>query len=286
VTLARIGFVGLGSQGGPMARRIIDAGYPTTVWARRAETLEPFGDARVVPSLVELGATSDILCICVIDDAGVDEVLRGPDGALAGMVDGGVVTVHSTVHPSTCVRLQQDFPDLCVVDAPVSGGGHKAAAGELLVMVGGRPEVVERCRPVLETFGDPVIHVGPLGAGQEAKVLNNTVFTAQLALAAETFELAAARQLSPAAVATILASGSGRSYAAEVVAGGGFGLEGLAGFAGALLAKDVGILAAMLGGATGVPGGETSGGAIGVPGGVTLLAAADAALARMGVART
>jgi len=266
----RVGFVGLGSQGGPMARRIVDAGYPTTLWARRAEALEPFADtaAAVATSPAELGASSDVLGICVVDDAGVDEVLRGPDGALAAMADGGVVIVHSTVHPTTCLRLQNDFPDLHVLDAPVSGGGHKAAARELLVMVGGPAEVVERCRPVLETFGDPVLHLGPLGSGQEAKILNNAVFAAQLALAAEVFALAAARHLDQQAVATILSSGSGRSYAAEVVAGGGFDLEALAPFAGELLAKDVGILVDLAG-----------------LGDTALLMAADRAIEQMGVTR-
>ena len=239
--MTRVGFVGLGSQGGPMARRIIDAGHPTTLWARRPESLEPFADttAAVAATPAELGAASDVLCICVVDDAGVDSVLRGPDGALSAMADGSVLVVHSTVHPATCQQLQADFPALHVIDAPVSGGGHKAAARELLVMVGGPDDVVERCRPILETFGDPVLHVGPLGAGQEAKLLNNVVFTAQLALAAEVFELASTRQLDQGAVASILASGSGRSYAAEVVAGGGYNLDGLAAFAGDLLAKDV-----------------------------------------------
>lgn len=266
----RVGFVGLGSQGGPMARRIVDAGFPTTLWARRPESLEPFHDtpAAAAATLGELGAASDVLGVCVIDDAGVDEVLRGPDGALAAMSDGSVVVVHSTVHPTTCLRLQEDFPALHVIDAPVSGGGHKAASGELLVMAGGRAEVVDRCRPVLETFGDPVLHLGPLGSGQEVKVLNNTVFAAQLALAAEVFELAAARQLDPAAVAEVLAGGSGRSYAAEVVAGGGYDLEGLAPFAGELLAKDVGILVDR-----------------GAPTDCALVNAANAALARMGVSR-
>ncbi len=253
-----------------MARRIIEAGFPTTLWARRPESLEPFADtsASVVSSLADLGAASDVLGVCVIDDAGVDEVLRGPDGALGTMTDGAVVLIHSTVHPTTCLRLQEDFPALHVVDAPVSGGGHKAAAGELLVMTGGPAEVVDRCRPVLETFGSPVLHLGPLGAGQEAKVLNNTVFAAQLALAAEVFELAAARQLDPAAVAEVLAGGSGRSYAAEVVAGGGYDLVGLAPFAGELLAKDVGILVDR-----------------GAPTASALVTAADAALTRMGVTR-
>jgi 3-hydroxyisobutyrate dehydrogenase-like beta-hydroxyacid dehydrogenase len=252
-----------------MAQRIVDAGHPTTLWARRPEALEPFAGAATAATPADLGAAVDVLCICVIDDAGVDEVLRGPDGALGTLADGSVVVVHSTVHPATCLRLQDDFPALRVVDAPVSGGGHKAAAGELLVMVGGPEDVVESCRPIFETYGDPVLHVGPLGAGQEVKLLNNTVFAAQLALAAEAFELASARQLDQAAVASILASGSGRSYAAEVVAGGGFDLAGLAAFAGALLAKDVRILAEH----TGISSS-------------TLLATADAALERMGVART
>jgi 3-hydroxyisobutyrate dehydrogenase-like beta-hydroxyacid dehydrogenase len=269
--MTRVGFVGLGSQGAPMARRIVDAGFPTTLWARRRASLEPFAgtDATVAPRLRELGAASDVLCVCVVDDAGVDEVLRGPDGALAAMVDGAVVVVHSTVHPTTCVRLQTDFPRLHVIDAPVSGGGAKAAAGELLVMVGGPDAVVDNCRPVFETYGDPVVHVGPLGAGQEVKLLNNAVFAAQLGLAAEVFELAAARGLDRAAVATILAAGSGRSYAADVVARTGFDLPGLAALAGELLAKDVGILAdhAALTDST-------------------LLDAADAALRRMGVERS
>ena len=164
-----------------------------------------------------LGAASDILGICVVDDAGVDDVLRGPDGALAAMADGSVVIVHSTVHPHTCLRLQDDFPNLRVLDAPVSGGGHKAAEGELFVMVGGPTEVVEWCRPVLETFGDPVLHMGGLGSGQEAKILDNAVFAAQLAVAAEVFALAAARGLDRQAVATVVSNGS----AAELRGGGG-----------------------------------------------------------------
>ena len=133
-----------------------------------------------------------MLCVCVVDDAGVDEILRGADGALSTLADGSIVVIHSTVRPSTCIRLQDDYPALRILDAPVSGGGHKAAARELLVMVGGDEATLDECRPILETFGNPVLHLGPLGAGQEAKLLNNTLFTAQLALAAEVFDVAAA----------------------------------------------------------------------------------------------
>ena len=94
----RVGFVGLGSQGGPMARRIVDAGFPTTLWARRAASLEPFGDtaASVAATPAELGAASDVLGVCVVDDAGVDEVLRGPEGALGG--DGRRLRRHRAQH--------------------------------------------------------------------------------------------------------------------------------------------------------------------------------------------
>ena len=243
----RVGFVGIGSQGGPMAQRIIAAGDPTTVWARREAALEPFvaTGAQPAASRAELGAASDLLCVCVVDDAGVDDVLRGADGAMAAMAPGSAVVVHSTVHPDTCVRLANDHPDLDVIDAPVSGGGAKAAERELLVMVGGDPAAVERCRPVFDTYGNPVVHVGPLGAGQKAKLLNNALFAAQLALAAEVYSRATARGLDPHAVAMALAAGSGRSYAAGLIAMMGFGLDNLAGDPAALLAKDVGILAAL-----------------------------------------
>jgi 3-hydroxyisobutyrate dehydrogenase-like beta-hydroxyacid dehydrogenase len=180
-----------------------------------------------------------------------------------------VVIVHSTVHPDTCRRLQTDFPSLHVLDAPVSGGGHRAASGDLLVMVGGDRETLERCRPMLATFADPLVHVGPLGSGQEAKLLNNVVFTAQLGLAADAFALAIDRGLDVAGLTTVLLDGSGRSYAAEVVAGAGHRLDAMAANAGPLLAKDVGILADLLSPKT-----------------AAVIDVADATLARMGVART
>ena len=269
--MTRVGFIGLGSQGGPMAQQIIDAGYTTTLWARRPETLEPYEGTSAIfaASPADVGAGSDVLCICVVDDAGVDEILRGDDGALATLATGSIVVIHSTVRPSTCIRLQEDYPSLRILDAPVSGGGHKAAARELLVMVGGDETALDECRPILETFGNPVLHLGPLGAGQEAKLLNNTLFTAQLALAAEVFDVAAQRGLDQESVAQILATGSGRSFAADIVGGSGFNLDSMAAGAGSLLAKDVGILAAHTG-LTDSP----------------LLNAADAALERMGVPRT
>jgi 3-hydroxyisobutyrate dehydrogenase-like beta-hydroxyacid dehydrogenase len=232
-----------------MARRVIEDGFPTTLWGRRPETLKPFdgSGAACAADRRALGAASDVLCICVIGDADVDEVLRGDAGALAGMEAGGIVVIHSTVHPDTCRRLQTDFPHLHFVDAPVSGGGHMAAAKALLVMVGGEDDAVARCRPVLDAFANPFVHLGRLGAGEAAKLLNNSLFTAQLGLAASAFSVAGALGVDPGALAEVLSNASGRSYAAEVVAGSGHSLSVIAELAGPLLAKDVGILADVVG---------------------------------------
>ena len=220
----RAGFIGLGSQGAPMARRIADAGWPLTLWARRPATLEPFAGtaAKVAGTPAELAAGSDIIGLCVRDDDDIREVTSGGDGVLAGVAPGSVIAVHSTVHPDTVRQLSVAARErgAVVVDAPVSGGQPAAAAGRLLVMVGGDREAVERCRPVFATFGDPVVHLGPLGAGQVTKLLNNTLFTAHLAVAASLLELGADLNVDAARLAQVLGHGSAASFALARVADG------------------------------------------------------------------
>ena len=244
--MTRVGFIGLGSQGAPMARRIVDAGFPLGLWARRPQTLEPFADtaATVARTPAELATNSDVVCICVVNDADVENVVLGDDGVLAGLAAGGVIAIHATVHPETCRRLAASATDrgVDVIDAPVSGGGIAAAEGKLLVMVGGHESVVERVLPVFATYGDPVLHLGPLGSGQLAKLLNNFLFTAQLSVAVETYDFAARLGIDPAAMAQVLGTGSGGSRAAGIVAGSGFDLSGLRQVAATLLAKDVCIM--------------------------------------------
>jgi 3-hydroxyisobutyrate dehydrogenase-like beta-hydroxyacid dehydrogenase len=122
-----------------------------------------------------------------------------------------------------------------------------AAAKALLVMVGGDDGVVNRCRPVLNTFANPLVHLGGLGAGQAAKLLNNALFSAHLGLAASAFSVADALGVDKDALAGVLSKGSGRSYAAEVIAGSGHSISVIAQLAGPLLAKDVDILADLVG---------------------------------------
>ncbi|WP_375482427.1 NAD(P)-dependent oxidoreductase [uncultured Mycobacterium sp.] len=265
-----VGFIGLGSQGGPMARRIIDAGYPTTLWARRPASLEPFADtaAKVAGSPAELAAESDLVCLCVVGDADVDQVACGERGVLAGLKPGSVIAVHSTVHPNTCHELAKRTAahSVSVVDAPVSGGGGAAAEGQLLVMVGGDADVVERCKPVFETYADPVVYLGELGSGQTTKLLNNLLFTANLATAATTLALGQALGVSPEGLIEVISRGSGNSFALNALGGVG-GLDRLAGYAGSLLQKDVRLVADLAERASTSPG--------------AVLDAADAALTLM-----
>ncbi len=265
-----VGFIGLGSQGGPMARRIIGAGYETTLWARNPANLEPFADtsAKVAESPAELGATSDLVCLCVVGDADIEEINYG-HGLLAALKPGSVIAVHSTVHPETCRKLAQkaEAQSVSVIDAPVSGGGPAAAEGRLLVMVGGDAEVVERCRPVFETYADPVVHLGELGSGQTTKLLNNLLFTANLGTAATALSLASALGVAPDRLTEVVSRSSGNCFALNALGGIG-GLEQLAGVAGGLLQKDVRLIVDLAEKA------GASGGAV--------LDAADATLALMG----
>ncbi|MFF2846277.1 NAD(P)-dependent oxidoreductase [Streptomyces sp. NPDC058001] len=269
--MTHVGFIGLGSQGAPMARRVIDAGHATTLWARRSATLAPFADtpAKTAATPAELASACDLVCVCVVDDADVEGVVLGDDGVLAGLRGGGVIAVHSTVHPDTVHRLadRARAHGVQVVDAPVSGGAPAAAQGRLLVMAGGEGGTVDYCRPVFETFGDPVVHVGPLGSGQVAKLLNNLLFTANLATAADTLSLGRSLGLDPKRLAEVVRRGSGSSFALARVAAAGGDLDAMAQNAGPLLRKDVGLLAQLAGAAGAEPG--------------SVLQAADAALRLM-----
>jgi 3-hydroxyisobutyrate dehydrogenase len=239
----RVGFIGLGSQGAPMARRIVESGHDVTLWARRPGTIEPFADttAKIAQSPAELAASSDLVCVCVVGDDDVREVVGGDTGVLAGLAPGGIVAIHSTVHPDTCQELARAaaLQRISVIDAPVSGGGPAAEEGTLLVMVGGDDEVVERCRPVFATYADPIVHLGPLGSGQVTKILNNVLFTANLGGAISALELGESLGIERSRLCEVLISGSATSRALGSISAFGGTLDGLAPIAGALLQKDV-----------------------------------------------
>lgn len=244
----RVGFIGLGDQGGGMASRLIECGIATTLWARREASLEPFrsGAAAFAATPAELGSHSDIVGICVVDDAGVEQVVLGEDGVLAGMAPGALLVLHSTISLATCEHIHAEARRLgvAVIDAPVSGGGFAAAKGELTVLVGGAGADVERARPVLETYGAQVIYLGPLGSGLLAKLVNNTLHAAHYALARDAISAGTQMGLDGDALGRALAVSSGNSYSLNTaVAVGGFDV--LAPMVGSLLLKDVALFDAL-----------------------------------------
>lgn len=239
------GFIGLGSQGGPMAHRILDAGYPLVVWARRPEVLEPWlaKGATAAASVAELGAQCDQVGVCVVNDADVFEIC---DQLIPAMRVGSRIAIHSTILPESCARLAEQCAErgIALIDAPVSGGAPSAEAGTLTVMCGGPQEVFEACRPVFETFGKLIVLLGDVGAGQRAKIVNNALLAANMGLAHAAFATSEAMGLDRAALAELIRESSGRSFGFDVYAR----LPSPAAFSvGApLLVKDVGLLKAVL----------------------------------------
>lgn len=245
-----IGFIGVGSQGGPMAHRIVDAGLPLVVWARRPEVLEAYTakGARAAATVAELGAACDHVGLCVVNDA---DVLSITDQLIPVMKKGGRIAVHSTILPETVAKLeaQCDAAGLQLIDAPVSGGSPGAEAGTLTVMCGGRQAAFDAARPVFETFGRLIVLLGPAGAGQRAKIVNNAMLSAHMGVAQAALEAAAALNIDRAAMIELVKVSSGNSFGFEVFSR----LPSPAAFTtGApMLLKDMNLLNAILPGHTG-----------------------------------
>ncbi len=241
MALQRIGFIGLGSQGGPMAERIVAAGHSLTVWARRAEALEPFiaTGAKAAASVAQLGAQCDLVGICVVDDAGVAAVCRQ---LIPAMRPGSLIAIHSTILPESAVALAAQCAerDIALIDAPVSGGAPAAAAGALTVMCGGTQAAFDAAKPVFESFGKLIVRLGDVGAGQRAKLVNNALMAANMGLAHAALGAAAALGIEREALVELIKQSSGRSFGFEVYAR----LPAPAAFAhgAALLVKDVNLL--------------------------------------------
>lgn len=241
----RTGFIGLGSQGGPMASRMLAGGYPLSVWARRPEALEPFvaEGATAAASVADLAATCDHIGLCVVDDAGVAAICNE---LIPAMKPGSLLAIHSTILPESCEALAARCAEagIAFLDAPVSGGGPAAAAGTLTVMCGGSAEAFEQARPVLETFAGMLVLLGPAGSGQRAKIVNNALMAANMGLAHAAMAAGEALGVDRKAFGELVKASSGRSFGFEVYAR----LPAPAAFAhGApLLAKDVNLLSAVL----------------------------------------
>lgn len=182
----RIGFIGLGSMGGLMARHLLDWPGGLVVHDVRPEAMEPFvGDgATATASTAEVGAACDVICVMVLDDAQTTDVV---DQLLPHMDAGQVIAIHSTIRPGTAERLAARGAEqgVHVVDAPVSGSTAGSTAGTLAVLFGGPDEAYERCKEPFACFATLVSRFGPAGAGTRAKLARNLVTFAAFTAAGE-----------------------------------------------------------------------------------------------------
>ena len=212
----KIGFIGLGTMGGQMARRLVEQGYtvrgydPSVERAARAKAAGVVLDA----SPGRVAAASDFVLSSLPDPAAVRGAYLGEDGVLAGSHAGMVWIDLSTIDPETCreVAAKAAAARIDCLDAPVSGGPNEAGNGKLVFMVGGAPAVVERARPVLLALGTEIHHVGPLGSGLVVKLVNNVMSMGNMVVAAEAMVLGVKAGMDPRQLFDILSTSGGRSH--------------------------------------------------------------------------
>jgi 3-hydroxyisobutyrate dehydrogenase-like beta-hydroxyacid dehydrogenase len=190
VPATRIGFIGLGIMGSRMAANLRRAGFGVTVYNRTTQTARDWAaehGGQVAQSPATLAAAVDILFTMVVDGPQVRELLLGPDGAAEGAAPGLLCIDCSTIGQAAAVEIGAELAarGLRLLDAPVTGSLPGARDGTLLIMVGGEAADLEQARPAFDAMGTTVLHVGPLGAGQAIKVINNSVAAANVATVAE-----------------------------------------------------------------------------------------------------
>lgn len=219
----RVGFVGLGVMGRPMAAHLLAAGHELAVWARRPESATELA-ARGVPvcaTPAELAARSEVVISIVTSSSDVAALAFGPQGLAEGFAPGGVHVDMSTIAASTARDLDKRYAQQGVgwIDAPVSGGERAASEASLAIMAGGDAATLERVRPLLDCLGRTLVHVGDAGAGQVAKACNQMVMVAAIQACAEAMHLARAHDVDLAALRTALLGGSAGSRMLELMGG-------------------------------------------------------------------
>jgi 3-hydroxyisobutyrate dehydrogenase-like beta-hydroxyacid dehydrogenase len=200
----KLGYIGLGNMGAPMAKRLVDWPGGVTVFDLRAEAMTPLAEvgASLADSVADVAA-ADIISVTVLNDEQVREVV----GELAGHAKPGtVIAIHSTISPDTAVELAKELQPqgIHIVDAPVSGGGGAAEKGELAVMVGAERDVYERIKPAFKQFASLVVHAGEPGDGTRMKLARNMLTFTSYAAACEAMKLAEATGLSLQALGRVV----------------------------------------------------------------------------------
>ena len=221
-----VGFIGLGLMGGPMAKNLAKAGFPLVVWNRTREKAEELVrestglDVKAGANPRETAGKADILLTIVSDPPALEEVLWGQQGAIEGLRRGATYVDSSTVSPDLVRRIGAACAQRGVgfLDAPITGGTWGAEKGELVFMVGGEKEVLERAKPVLEALGKRIFLLGPTGAGQTVKLAMNLILALQVDALAEALALVATEGVPGERLIEVLQSSMARAGVLDVKA--------------------------------------------------------------------
>ncbi|MDT5011948.1 MAG: hypothetical protein QOH57_3565 [Mycobacterium sp.] len=242
--MSRVGFIGAGRIGGPMVTRLAEAGHDVRALGRSPEkrtAVQRLG-ATGVSTVEDVADGAGVVVICVFTDEQVQRVCLESE-LIPSMTPGSVIVVHTTGSPHTvqAVAARADRRFIDVVDAPVSGGPQDVAAGRVTLFVGGDGGAVTQVESVLSSYGDPVLHVGPLGAGQSVKLLNNLLFAAQVGLVSEVVHLGDRLGVAEPTLLKALTQGSATSFALNSIAAAGSTATFTAAV-GDFIRKDVGVV--------------------------------------------
>ena len=215
----RIGFIGLGVMGKPMAKNLLKAGYPLTVFNRSTGPTQELVEAgaSAASSSKEAAEGAEVVITMLPDSADSEQVILGENGVLEGAGNGSVIIDMASVAPLVSQRIATLAAEQNVdmLDAPVSGGQPGAIAGALAIMVGGRQEVYDWCLPILSSMGKSVVRVGEVGAGNVVKLANQIIVAANIAAIGEAFMLAQKAGIDPELVFQAIRGGLAGSNALE-----------------------------------------------------------------------
>jgi 3-hydroxyisobutyrate dehydrogenase len=213
--IQNIGFIGLGHMGGRMAKNAIKAGFPLTVFDKRAEVLAEFAalGALIAKTPRDVGKASDIVVIMVMNYPQTEEVLFGADGAAEGLAKGAIVACMNTISHSEIKAIAGKLAERGVrtLDAPVSGGAPAAEVGKLTIMAGASPDVMDDARPFLNAVGEKIFHCGGVGTGQTLKMMNQLLCSVEMVSIAEALVLGAKAGVDGQTLFEVTSAGSGNS---------------------------------------------------------------------------
>ncbi|MBW4840207.1 MAG: NAD(P)-dependent oxidoreductase [Paenibacillaceae bacterium] len=218
--MKKIGFIGLGTMGAPMASNLLKAGYPVTVFNRTTSKAAPLAEqgAAVASSPKEAAAGADVVITMVSNDESIVEVYEGESGVMAGIRPGTTVIDCSTISPALVQRLASQITELggAFLDAPVTGSSPAAIDGTLVFMIGGSTDALAQVMDLFDTMGKKVLHMGDNGSGAVAKLAHNTIVGINNLALAEGFAIASKSGLPADRFLELVQLGSAGSKAAEL----------------------------------------------------------------------